>query len=1682
MPFVPIEKSPLGAMTETPKGAFVTPGQDDVALGSDAPEAPGLSDTFGAGWRQENTIASQLTRKDFYAPTFKEDGFDPWEKIKGTPLEANWQSFADIHNSRAFDMRKAQIEQEEADKKTLASAPWYKAVPAVISAAALDWPSLLPGGAMIRGARGGYSLAKTAAVTGALSGVSGAAQEAALKATQQTRTPEEMITGVGSSAIIGALLGAGGAKLLNHLEWKRAIDAHDAFLAGEMPTARAAETVAQKTVSGQMPTTGEIQPDSAGEVVPMPTMKDAGLESIVDPPSRDYAPSTQPSDEAIASLPRFGGTQPEGRFAPSVAPSLTARASMPKIEADLGAPIAGTLVKPHLSPLGEAKQLGGIIAYHGSQHSFDRFDISKIGTGEGAQTYGHGLYFAENKTVAEQYAEGNTFRQRYTRMDDLPDAEGGNYWLEKAGGDKNRAIELIKEAAEASGEPIEMWQGTIDSVISLSEYKPNMYQVRINADPEHFLDWDKPLNEQSAAVSESLNSVVKSRDRLPKEWIDGSPGAEQRMREAGIPGIKYLDQGSRNVAMMKPEPHEFLDGSKGWVVNGPRGDVTFDTIEEAQDFIDAQPNAKGSYNYVVFDDNLIEITHKNGEKLAKPVPAFEFMQTEAAAKFADEMKAAGVTIHELDAATVARAKQLIKQTGTDDHGLAYERAAIDNEAADASMADAFKEVYGDAVHGEATRSLRDGFGESGQAGAGEDVPSPFETLGGTGKVSRPQTLISALQVKGLKDFKGELKAADINKRFPGLVRKNGLDLDKAREAMEELGYLPANSTPDDLVQAILSDEPVYAMRDLGQADEWAFQQRAKDYDRVVKDNRKALVDRFGEDGATPEIYDRAANLMAQERDLDPLEAISWAAFDTETNRGAAPASVGAAAIVPASLEGNTIAGRAAAFLANASRFPTKGGSTQWNPLLRVLHSASPKTRELGLSMAENPLYLNKNIGGVASAPAAETLMKEWQGGLAEATRFNRASFAEFRKAGGRMTQGEFNEAVAEAMRNNDRSPIPQVQAAAQSWRAKVVDPLKDAAIKARLLPEDVSVETAASYFTRWWNRNKLIAREQEFKRIVRGWVEASMPRWKHDFDYETTQGAMTKSGKKRDEYLAAREAEFEERFGLFPGEVSSGIADDVFRTLTGQVEGADVRPELIKVQARGPLKERTFSIPDALIKDFLENDVERVMDRYVRTMGADVEIANKFGDLDFAKLEAQINADYERLQAGDLSEKQKLLLDVARKNDIADIKGIWDLLRGTGSRFAHPWEQSFEHISRMVRLYNYIRLMGESSLASLAETIRPAMVHGLLPYMQTVGQLATNMRGVKMSANEAKLAGQIAEGVLGHRMALMTEISDPYSSTGKFETFMRHMSDFGSKWNGIRLLTDAQKTIASVMTQNRILDSTARYGAVNQKERAYLAYLGIDQRMAERITAQFREHGKLVDGVRVAGTEDWTDAIARRTYRAALNKDVDSIITTPGVADVPLFVNTPTGAAMMQFRRFALAAHQRVLLRGLQEDQTRFLGGMIAMTALGMFTTWLKAVSANREEKLSDFSRKPGWWVAEGLDRSGVLAGAMEVSNAFEKATGLNPIKTPLQAFDEGEARLSQKNQNRNDMGVVFGPSLGLGEDVFSAAKGGAELVKEAMGKSSGPTKQQKNAAERLIPFNSYPVARQFMRYVVNPQ
>ena len=281
------------------------------------------------------------------------------------------------------------------------------------------------------------------------------------------------------------------------------------------------------------------------------------------------------SDDDIAAfyLKRRGGD-------PDLAYEEFVREHLPNVEKT-----ASAVVDP-VAPKGL-----GIRAYHGSPHSFEEFDISKIGTGEGAQAYGHGLYFAENRSVAEAYN---------------PSTE-----------------QLMAELASGATSPERVKE--INRLLDLKADKGfsgpgHMYEVDIAADPEAFLDWDKPLSEQSPTVREQLGGLGSAQKNRPLAATDvgkdvyykqtqglTSAGATERLKEAGIPGIRYLDQGSRVAAAQAK-----LANYEKMVERRPGSSpVMQQEIARLKDEV-AKAKANETRNYVVFDPKLIKIVRMYG--------------------------------------------------------------------------------------------------------------------------------------------------------------------------------------------------------------------------------------------------------------------------------------------------------------------------------------------------------------------------------------------------------------------------------------------------------------------------------------------------------------------------------------------------------------------------------------------------------------------------------------------------------------------------------------------------------------------------------------------------------------------------------------------------------------------------------------------------------------------------------------------------------------------------------------------------------------------------------------------------------------------------------------------------------------------------------------------------------------
>ncbi|MFY0633686.1 MAG: hypothetical protein JXQ91_07735 [Vannielia sp.] len=181
-----------------PQGANVSPRPD--------PADWSTTEVFGAAWRLESSIGSWANS---YQPDLGdeiEEGFRPYEQIQGTPYEDHAERFIGVRNSGQLKQLQAQIDRETEDRKMLADSGGM-GMAASMAAAMISPSVLLPGGQIVRGAKGGISIARSAASTGVAGAQAAALDEAMLHATQQTRTAEDSAWAVGGSVVLSGLLG-----------------------------------------------------------------------------------------------------------------------------------------------------------------------------------------------------------------------------------------------------------------------------------------------------------------------------------------------------------------------------------------------------------------------------------------------------------------------------------------------------------------------------------------------------------------------------------------------------------------------------------------------------------------------------------------------------------------------------------------------------------------------------------------------------------------------------------------------------------------------------------------------------------------------------------------------------------------------------------------------------------------------------------------------------------------------------------------------------------------------------------------------------------------------------------------------------------------------------------------------------------------------------------------------------------------------------------------------------------------------------------------------------------------------------------------------------------------------------------------------------------------------------------
>jgi hypothetical protein len=282
--------------------------------------------------------------------------------------------------------------------------------------------------------------------------------------------------------------------------------------------------------------------------------------------------------------------------------------------------------------MAQVPNLMGLTAYHGTPHTIKgKFDISKVGTGEGAQAYGHGMYFAEAPDVAKTYMTVGG-KGEFVRIGDkvVPTASQEGQLL-------SDVTKLGRKAA------INKYPDQADYIKTINPDNiqfegGNLYKVDIpDADIPMMLDWGKPLAQQTPEVQTAIQKLgdrFRPLDDMEAKNVTGerlyrriensfgkyygnqaNPDASALLNSVGIKGIRYLDEGSRR------QPYSVAISTK----KGPYAETEFLTKEQAEQYIKEKQaegfktklKETGTSNFVVFEPSNVKILEQNSKPMTR---------------------------------------------------------------------------------------------------------------------------------------------------------------------------------------------------------------------------------------------------------------------------------------------------------------------------------------------------------------------------------------------------------------------------------------------------------------------------------------------------------------------------------------------------------------------------------------------------------------------------------------------------------------------------------------------------------------------------------------------------------------------------------------------------------------------------------------------------------------------------------------------------------------------------------------------------------------------------------------------------------------------------------------------------------------------------------------------------------
>jgi hypothetical protein len=711
-------------------------------------------------------------------------------------------------------------------------------------------------------------------------------------------------------------------------------------------------------------------------------------------------------------------------------------------------------------------------------------------------------------------------------------------------------------------------------------------------------------------------------------------------------------------------------------------------------------------------------------------------------------------------------------------------------------------------------------------------------------------------------------------------------------------------------------------------------------------------------------------------------------------------------------------------------------------------------------------------------------------------------YAAYRQGGGQLSVDDFMTEISLAMwRGHHDNPVVAQAAGKYIQRLGGDDIGRDAILRTGLLDEgqlESGVKIDQNYLHRMWNKDYLVANEDQFvdwmtnyvlqasegriasttarrgKAVTRAADALAGVQRKTDeaieeatdkltvaradveelrrapTDTQAAKKKLLKAGKK----VARAEARLAQvkRLGKVRTARAEGIlekattlakappdvvtpvdAQDVAREIHRRIvlgEAADMEWQDIVGKA-GPLHQRMILAPSADLADqgFLITNIADIMDNYTRKVAPQIRLAERYGSVDMEAPLARVSEEYSQLISEAPTARAKEKLRVEQRRTVRDIKAMRDVIRGV-YKVADP-DSKLVNLSRNWRALEALNSLGGVLIASAVDVAIPIARYGLRPYLRGMSHTVQNMA---LTVEQAQRAGGALDNTMHSRLQNLVNPGE-YQGSVNQKLRERAMGQF-SKWTGLSWWNTHMKGFVGNLAQDKMLRGAHDWaaGTLSKKGQEELLDLGVDEAMARAIAEQPVDKA----AAWTADTTTWTDPALVSRYHANMVRQMDTNILVPGAGDVPLWARGEWGKLIAQFKSFAFAATNRLLIPALQRRDARAYTAVMGTLMLAGIANTFREFTAGKGPEEWTINTDPTTAALDAISYSGFTGLMMEPYGFFKYNSG-----QPL-------------------MGLA-GPALGSGvRDIGKVASIPGDVLQHG-----SPTEGDLRAARRLAPYQN---------------